>query len=152
MHPSPGCSSWRGKGLYSRQEKAVFRFSQSTDISSLWPSPKRSLQLLNPGACDKPPAAVSKNWGYPQSHPTAVTFWDCTVRQRIAASQIPESTLTITRSCSQKHVLWLLLHCQLQETPPSHWRFPLPQHNVENGENLDLPLLHHTGYMKHTLI
>lgn len=43
-------------------------FHKAVLTGYVWPWPKRSLQLLNTGARDKPPIAANKTWRYPQSH------------------------------------------------------------------------------------
>lgn len=54
----------------------------------------------------------------PQSHPISMgTFCNCATWQRMTASQTPKATLTVTRSCSQKPLLLLLVPCELQGTP-----------------------------------
>lgn len=151
MHQNLGCNStkapgWKANGnsnlgLHLPIEMTIFEFSQSCDNGLLRPWAKRSLQLLNPGAHRKPPLAA-KTWGYPQSHETiTVTFWDCAIWQRRTVLQTPDQ-----HSQSQGVALRGLCYCcqctasfrRLHSLRP---HFPLPQPNVDNGLNPDVP--HH---------
>lgn len=61
------------------------------------------------------------------------------------------STLTVTRCCSQRPLLLLLVHCQLQEAPFPASTLSSPQPNMDNGQNLDVPL-HDPGCTEDILI